>query len=178
MSSNMSSTNNRYEDAAKKYETAVNQYTGNAGFQNSLQQAKQGAGVEAVQAGNRAQTQARSAGMSKAAAALMGANDTSNQYLNSFNNQQNNAMNMGNANVQARNNQMSAGMTEGQNAYNRAWGNVGTVANMGGQVVGGIAKAMTMSDERLKHYREVSSKVCKKPECSIKSLKLEIKKND
>lgn len=178
MSSNMSSTNSRYEEAAKKYDEAVKQYTGIKGFENSLQQAKKGAGVEAVQAGNRAQTQARSAGMSKAAAALMGANDASNSYLSSFNNQQNNAMTMGNANLQARNNQMSAGMTEGQNAYNRAWGNVGTAANMGGQVVGGIAKAMAMSDERLKHYRDVSGKLCPKTPVSFKSLKVEIKKND
>lgn len=176
MSSNMSSTNSRYENAAKKYDEAVNQYTGMEGFKASLDMAKKGAGVEAVQAGNRAQTQARSAGMSKAAAALVGANDTSNQYLNSFNNQQSNAMNMNNAALNARSNQMNAGMTEGQNAYNRAWGNVGTVANMGGQVAGGVMKAMAMSDERLKHYRDVSSKLNPKQPVSYKSLIVEIKK--
>lgn len=176
MSSNMSSTNSRYENAAKKYDEALNRYTGMEGFKASLDMAKKGAGVEAVQAGNRAQTQARSAGMSKAAAALMGANDTSNQYLNSFNNQQSNAMNMNNAALNARSNQMNAGMTEGQNAYNRAWGNVGTVANMGGQVAGGVMKAMAMSDERLKHYRDVSSKLNPKQPVSYKSLIVEIKK--
>ena len=66
----MASTNQQFEDAQKKYNSLLDQYTGNAGYQNSLAQASKGAAIESQAAGSQAQSQARQAGMTKAQAAI------------------------------------------------------------------------------------------------------------
>ena len=90
----------------------ADQYTGNQGYQNSLQQATQGA---------------RNAGMSKAQAAAMGNQTANNVYANAFQNQQQNAMGMGQNAISAQQGitgaqqgQASQAQGEKQNVYNRA----------------------------------------------------------
>ena len=56
----------QYGNALTNQQGAVNKYTGNAGYQNALEQAKQGAAMTAGLAGQQAQQAARNAGMSKA----------------------------------------------------------------------------------------------------------------
>ena len=85
----------QYDTALKNQTGAVNQYTGNTGYQNALQQAKQGAAMTAGLAGQQSQQAARNAGMSKAQAAMMGANTAASAYGNNFANQQNMATNAG-----------------------------------------------------------------------------------
>ena len=71
------------------------QYTGNAGYTNSLAQGLKGAAVTAGQAGSLAQKSARMNGMSKGAASALGAEQAANAYSNNFANQQNTALNSG-----------------------------------------------------------------------------------
>src|SRR5574344_108785 len=147
MSKNMSSTNDEFVSAQNKYNDLLSKYTGNAGYQNSLEQAGKGAAVESESAGAQAQSQARQAGMSKAQAAAMGANTASEQYGKSFTDQQAKAADQGNTAVTNQ-------QTEGNNRYNRAWGNFGAGANLVGSA---IKTATTISDERAKNAVKLTS---------------------
>lgn len=152
MSKNMSSTNEEFESAQKKYNDLLNQYTGNAGYQNSLNQAGKGAAVESQAAGAQTQGQARQAGMSKSQAAAMGANTASEQYGKSFTGQQTNAANMGTNAVTNQGTAVTNEQTEGNNRYNRAWGNVGGIAQGVGGAVNNATKIIPgLSDETAKN---------------------------
>lgn len=87
------------KEAQAKYEQALSQYSGNQGYQNALNQAIKGASVTSGQAGLAAQQSARQSGMSKAAAAQMGASQSANAYANNIANQQNMATQAGQANL-------------------------------------------------------------------------------
>ena len=87
------------KEAQAKYEQALSQYSGNQGYQNALNQAAKGAAVTSGQAGLAAQQSARQSGMSKAAAAQMGASQSANAYANNIANQQNMATQAGQANL-------------------------------------------------------------------------------
>ena len=166
--------------------------------QNALAnaEAKKYAGeqAQATAAGAQSQatTAARTAGMNKAQAAMMGSQQNAaayqNAYGNAYNSQMNQANNnasqatsnyanqmntqqqlmaqMGQANMNAAGNQLSAGQQEGQNEYNRTWGNVAGWT-------GGL-----FSDERLKHYKGCSKKVVTKTPSKIQSLKYVKKENE
>lgn len=144
----------QYGNALTNQQQAVNKYTGNAGYQNALEQAKQGAAMTAGLAGQQAQQAARNAGMSKAQAAMMGANQAASAYGNNFGNQQGMAANMGQNAVSGAQGITGAtqfvpsmAMQEKNNQYNRASQNLATIgqtaANVGGMMVG-------LSDERMK----------------------------
>lgn len=156
-----SGSSNEYTQGIKQYgnaltnqQGAVNKYTGNTGYQNALEQAKQGAAMTAGLAGQQSQQAARNAGMSKAQAAMMGANTAASAYGNNFNNQQNMAMNAGNSAVSglqgvtgATQFLPSSAMQEKNNQYNRATQNLATI----GQIAGNIGGALVgLSDERMK----------------------------
>lgn len=161
MSSNTSSTNNQWESAYSNYNKLQNRanslsdkYSGNAGYENSLTQAAKGANVEAQQAGNNAMSSARAAGLSKSAAATLGAQQTANAYGNSFTGQQEkaatqgqNAVSNANTSVSNQNNAMTAAQNEGNNRYNRSWGNVGFWTGTIGSI---------LSDERMKSYKKIT----------------------
>lgn len=145
---------NQYGNALTNQNQAVNKYTGNQGYQNALEQAKQGAAMTAGLAGQQAQNAARNAGMSKAQAAMLGANSAASAYGNNFNTQQNMATQAGNQNVYGTQGVTSATQfipssqqAEQQNRYNRATQNLATIgqaaSNIGGMMVG-------LSDERMK----------------------------
>lgn len=144
----------QYGNALTNQQGAVNKYTGNAGYQNALEQAKQGAAMTAGLAGQQAQQAARNAGMSKAQAAMMGANSAASAYGNNFAGQQNMAMNAGNSAVSGSQGVTgatqflpSSAMQEKNNQYNRATQNLATI----GQVAGNIGGALVgLSDERMK----------------------------
>lgn len=276
-----SSKNQKYEDAASKYDKATEQYTGQKGYENSLAAAKNGSGLadEQIRKGNaqglntaalanragqsqglgnvnaananatgqsqsqnalvnseaqkyagqqaanaaagaqsQATTAARAAGMNKAQAAMMGSQQNANAYQNAFGNaysqqmgqannafenqanransniynsagmnanQMNNAANTygqnmaqqqnamtaaNNAGVSATGTKMGAAQTEGQNEYERKWGNWGNALGIGGSLL------KSFSDEDLKHYRECSKKVTVRSPKSIQKLKFEVKK--
>ena len=134
---------NAANESVNKQQQLADQYTGNAGYENSLQQAGEGAGRIANAAVGQATSGARNAGMSKAQAAAMG-NQTANQaYANAFQNQQANAMNMGQNAISAQQGVTSAQQTqagqaasEKQAGYNRKKDTMQTVSNAIGNLQG------------------------------------------
>lgn len=105
----------------------ADQYTGNQGYRNSLQQASQGAGLIANQAVGQGISGARSAGMSKAQAAALGNQMANKTYADAFTGQQGNAMNMEQNAISAQQGITSAqqgqagqAAQEKQNVYGRA----------------------------------------------------------
>ena len=195
-----SNKNSRYDSAQNKYMDAVNTETGEAGYnkavragmansviQNELanSEAKKYAGEQASAnaAGAQAQatTAARAAGMNKAQAAMMGAQQNANAYQNAYGNAYNTNLGLANSNISGQQasrqqasgqlvngygNNLSAQQQEGQNEYNRTWGNVAGWT-------GGL-----FSDERLKHYKGCSKKVVTKTPSKIQSLKYVKKENE
>ena len=157
MSRNMASTSDRYESAAKKFDEAYNKYAGEAGWNLATEQAKQQAeeqsGRAGIKAGAEANIAARTAGLSKGRAAMLGSSAAgqaiADSYGNIYNASQANALNNNQAAINAQGSKLSAAQQEGQNAYNRAWGNTGGA----GSFISGILT----SDERLKEARDVSS---------------------
>lgn len=141
------------------------QYTGNAGYQNSLQQGLQGANVLSGQAGNQALQAARNTGMTKAQAAAMGTGAASNAFGNNFTNQQSMAANqgmnainanMGLANQQAQlSNQYNQNATMAQNEAQRKTGNAANELQTGINAAGALGKFLTgLSDERMKDVHD------------------------
>lgn len=125
-------------------------------------------------AGNQANTAQRNAGASKQSAAQSGANSAynaaastqANTYNNAYNSQQNaslstdsntlNAkMNSEGEQVNQRGNFLQAEQNEGNNKYNRAWGNANGISGAAGKVIGGIAQAVA-SDQNAKDYYPLS----------------------
>lgn len=130
------------KEAQAKYEQALSQYSGNQGYQNALNQATKGAAVTSGQAGLAAQQSARQSGMSKAAAAQMGASQSANAYANNIANQQNIATQAGQANLAG---QLSnAGLTGQFSSANTQNSQMG-VAN----TQQGIANQMNLASQAL-----------------------------
>ena len=114
----------------------VNQYTGNQGYQNSLEQAQKGAGLLANAAIGQSTSAARNAGMSKAQAAQMGMQNANNAYANAFTGQQGVAQGMGQNAITAQQGVTSAqqgqagqAASEKQNVYGRAKENANFVTD-------------------------------------------------
>lgn len=171
----MSKSSDNYADAKSSYDTAVNNYNnalstyaGNAGYKNSVTQARESANNLSAQqargAAAQAQSAARSAGMSKAAAAAMGAQQSANAYTNAYNNNFNTQQNAayqagsdytaGKSNVMsAQQNQQNYGLQADQNKWNRTWGAIGSGIN----ALGSAASLFALSDERLKDVKDVST---------------------
>ena len=188
-----SSKNKQYEEARSKFDNAVEQYSGNGAYESSFNQgmenskkinelnnaeaqkyAKQQADATAQRSQAQATTAARSAGMNKSKAAMLGSQQTANAYQNTYSNAYNNQMQNSAANMENQQQRaygagldkanlygtgMSSSQQEGQNEYNRRWGNVSAVTGI------------LTSDEKLKHYRECSTKVIKHSPKSIQTLK-------
>ena len=164
MSANMSSTNSGYQSAYSQYQQAMQDYketasknTGEAGYRKSVQMGSQGANTVAGGAQQQAQNAYRNAGMSKAQAANLGAGQGSQAYQQNFSNQQQQGANQLANEVTAKGNSANQASTaaqmqqqEGQNRYNRAWGNLGNTMGIVGSLVGAA------SDERLKESENVS----------------------
>ena len=96
-------------------------------------------------------------------------NNATNVYGQNMANQQNAMMSSGNSAVSAAGTAMGAGQQEGQNEYERTWGNWGAGLGLGSMLL--------PSDERLKHYQECSKKVVIKSPKAIAKLKYVKKEN-
>ena len=125
----------------------ANQYTGNEGYANTLEQAGKGAGTIANQAVGSATSGARNAGMSKAQAAQMGLQSGNQAYANAFQNQQGVAQGMGQNAISAQQGITSAqqgqagqAASEKQAVFNRATENSPErqLANVAGVIAGAI----------------------------------------
>ena len=169
--------NRDIEAATLDYQKVFNKYTGDAGLKSATEYAQDQASQQSMRAGNQAganaNRSARTAGLNKAQAALLAqqaASDTTgNMYQSAYDSSRNAALNnnqstvaakqgeystrVGTASIplNARGQQLTAAQQEDQNAYNKAWGNIGGVGSM--------VTGLLTSDERLKHFKEVSSKI-------------------
>ena len=239
---NTNPINQRYETALNDYNNLRDQYAGNAGYQNAINQSQgqaqkinelstqagysganqqtaastnsaidkgaqmqaaqnaqaqryagQQAGAAAAGTQSQATTAARSAGMNKAQAAMMGSQQNANAYQNAYGNaysqqlgnaqsnqntqlanynsafennanrmnanlnqQQGMAQQSGQAALNAQGNVLGAQQQEGQNIYNREYGNRG------------FWTGLFTSDERLKNYRECTKKVVMRTPSKLK----------
>lgn len=175
----------KYKEASKKFEEAYEKYAGEAGLKSANQfakteaqeQAKMQSDLAGSRAGAQAQEQARTSGVSKAAAADMSASKAAEStrdtygsvYNNTYGQGLNSALQNNQATINARAQALGVAQQEGQNEYNRGWGSVGGY----GQTFSTI-----LSDERLKQFKEVSSKLDKKPNFDYNLLKVTYKKEE
>ncbi len=161
MGAGINSVNDKYSSAMKSYNQAlknlgskIEDYSGEKGYGKAMELASRGANVYAGDIKRQATNAARASGLNKYQAAALGAMQGAGAYANALQGQQNQATNqlqsqLSNLNALAsqRANQVGYGQTEGQNEYNRAWGNIGNT--MG--VMGSFAKgAGVLSDARMK----------------------------
>lgn len=163
--------------ATADYQKVFNKYAGEEGLKSATSYAQDQASQQSMRAGNQAganaNRSARTAGLNKAQAAMLAqqsASDTTgNMYQSAYDSSRNAALNNNQATLSAkqgeystrvsaaatplnaRGQQLTAAQQEDQNAYNRAWGNVGGAGSM--------VTGLLTSDERLKHFKEVSSKI-------------------
>ena len=178
------------------YQKEFYKYAGEEGLKSATKYAEDQASQQSMRAGGNAGASAnkaaRSAGLSKAQAALMSeqaASDTTgNTYQGVYDSSRNAALNNNQATVAAKQNeystrvnaagtplnargqQMTAAQQEDQNAYNRSWGNLGGIGSM--------ATGLLTSDERLKNFREVSSKIGNNKGNDYTLLKVSYKKEN
>lgn len=163
--------------ATADYQKVFNKYAGEEGLKSATSYAQDQASQQSMRAGNQAganaNRSARTAGLNKAQAAMLAqqsASDTTgNMYQSAYDSSRNAALNNNQATLSAkqgeystrvgaaatplnaRGQQLTAAQQEDQNAYNRIWGNIGGFGSM--------ATGLLTSDERLKHFKEVSSKI-------------------
>ena len=162
---------NAYQQSNKALQNQKNlnaQYTGNAGYNNAINQGLQGAAVTAGQAGQQATQAARNAGMSKGRAANMGASQAANAYGNNFANQQGMAMQSGQNAVGA--NQGLASQYQGlanlaQSEAQRKFGNSANVLQTGLNTIGAAGSLLTpffsLSDENCKNIIKETEHISK-----------------
>lgn len=173
----------KVDEATQDYQKEYNKYAGEAGLKSATEYAEKQANQQSQRAGNQAAANATrgasTSGLNKAQAAMMGrqaASDTTgNAYQGVYDSSRGAALNNNQATlaakqgeystrvgaaavpVNAQGQKMSAAQQEDQNAYNRSWGNLGGIGSM--------VTGLLTSDERLKNFREVSSKLdTNKPE--------------
>ena len=195
--SDFSSLKNSYTDAfnnaANKYENNTDKYVGDQGYLNSLNLAQKGATQAAGGAAATATGAARTTGMSKSAAAAMGAGNTVNAYNAGLANQQAQVGNMYNAalgqqatllngNLSMLGNQFSAGANMATNrannlsnmysadAANKVNSNTADWNNQGwwGKV---------FSDENLKYDKEKVSDILERNTRNVSDLKINLRKD-
>ena len=134
---------NQGNQSIEKTQGLADQYTGNAGYQNSLAQAGEGAGKIANAAIGQATSGARNAGMSKAQAAQMGAQTGNQAYANAFQNQQGVAQGMGQNAIAAQQGITSAQQGQAGQAASERQAQQGRATDVYGRIASGVGDAMT-----------------------------------
>lgn len=145
-----SESSQEYKNAFNQANESINatqdlagQYTGNAGYQNSLTQAGEGAGKIANAAIGQATSGARSAGMSKAQAAQMGAQTANQAYANAFQNQQGVAQGMGQNAIAAQQGITSAQQGQAGQAASERQAQQGRATDVYSRIASGVGDTMT-----------------------------------
>lgn len=134
---------NQANESIGKQQTLANQYTGNEGYANSLEQAGIGAGKLANQAVGSAISGARASGMSKAQSAQMGLQSANQNYANAFQGQQGVAQGMGQNAISAQQGitgayqgQAGQSASEKQAQYNRKKDTFTDITDRAGKLIG------------------------------------------
>lgn len=187
-----------YADQANKDRNSLNsasdKYTGNAGFQNSINQGKIGAQEAAKGAQAQSSTAARNSGMTKSQAAAMGSQQNASSYLNSFSDQQNKAYQAGMDNVSVQKGKLdnsTASMNSFANAYaGQQQAQTNAQNNLIGAGLAATGSAVSaLSDcnlkenvvdvsDRLDNYKRLSKRVKYHGKNGIKLLKYEFNKEE
>ena len=190
-----------YADQANKDRNSLNsasdKYTGNAGYQNSINQGKIGAQEAAKGAQAQSSTAARNSGMTRSQAAAMGSQQNAASYLNSLSDQQNKAYQAGMDNVSVQKGKLdnsAASMNSFANAYagqqqaqTNAQNNlIGAGLTAAGSAVAALSDHnlkedvvdVSTNNDKLDNYRKVSKKVKYHGKNGIKLLKYELKKEE
>lgn len=156
----MGKSNANYTSALEAYHKAQEQYSGNEGYKNALDQARGTAGdITAQQTGgavSAAQDAARKAGYTKAQAAAIGAGKGADAYINNYasnlSSQQSMADSAGQSALSAKQSEVGSAQAQDQAEYDRTWNTTGNILSAAGDLVstgasiaGGIG-----SDENLK----------------------------
>ena len=172
-------SNDFYQDAYKNSK----KYVGDEGYNRALELGKKGAVSASNASIANSVNNARASGMNKAQSATMGNQSAINTYGNQLNAQQQNAYSSG---LDAVNNEYNRANGLATNEYNIANGISGTYANranLAGQGMnsrqaegsniftrafggsGAIGNALeSLSDERLKKYKDISTSFCSNKE--------------
>ena len=145
--SNLSSTNDNYESAKAAYQALANRYTGNAGYQNSLDNAAKGSTAVANGVASQTKAAARNAGLSKSAAAALGQSNVQKAYTDAFTGQQESAYKAGLDSANAGKDVMTTEQTEGNNKYDRAAGNATAAVQGAGTLASALLSDETMKDK-------------------------------
>lgn len=145
--SNLSSTNEKYEDAKSKYQALASMYTGNSGYQNSLNNAAKGSTAISEGVASQTKAAARNAGLSKSAAAALGQSNVQKAYTDAFTGQQENAYKAGTDAANSAKDVMSNEVTEGNNRYDRAAGNTTAAVQGAGTLASALLSDETMKDK-------------------------------
>ena len=161
----MASTSERYTAASAKFEDSYNKYLGEGGMKladnYATKSAERMASSAANNAGSAAISAARTAGLNKAQAAMLGnkaaADATSNTYNAAYDSSRNAALTNNANTANAATSKLNTEQAEAQNEYNRAWGNTKGGYSAGAGLVGAI-----LSDERVKTFREISTRPTEK----------------
>lgn len=185
-----------YADQANKdrnsLNSASNKYTGNAGYQNSINQGKIGAQEAAKGAQAQSSTAARNSGMTKSQAAAMGSQQNATSYLNSFSDQQNRAYQAGMDNVSVQKGKLdnstaamnsfastAAGQKQAEQNYGKDLLGAGLTA-VGSAVAAAsdhnlkeniVDVSTSAASDKLDNYRKVSKKVKYHGKNGVKLLK-------
>lgn len=175
MSKNMASTSERYTAASAKFDDSYNKYLGEGGMKladnYSTKSAERMASSAANNAGSAAISAARTAGLNKAQAAMLGnkasADATANTYNAAYDSSRNAALTNNANTVNASTSKLNSEQNEAQNEYNRAWGNTKGGYSAGAGLVGAI-----LSDERVKTFRQVSTRLDSKPSKAANNYEL------
>ena len=174
-----------------------NQYTGNEGYQNSLNQGKIGAQEAAKGAQAQASTAYRNTGMTKSQAAAMAGQQNASAYLNSLSDQQSKAYQAGMDNVSVQKGKLDSSTNSMNSFANPYGGQKQAESNFTKDMIGAGATATgsalaALSDHNLKdnvvdvsstgttldNYKRVSKKVKYHGKNGIKQLKYEFKKEE
>ena len=163
---------NEYKGNISEYRETADEYTGEKGWEKATGMASESATKAGQVAGNNAVRAARTAGMSKAVAAMMGANASRDTTLNSYQPNLNSALQNNSNTVSAKGKVLDSGsqlMNNGSqlmnaaaqqdtNRYNSDVNKWGAGMGMGGGVLNGVAAAL--SDEDMKCIKEKTNTRC------------------
>ena len=177
--------------------SSASQYTGNEGYQNSLNQGKIGAEEAAKGAQAQASTAYRNTGMTKSQASAMAGQQNAIAYLNSLSDQQNKAYQAGMDNVSVQKGKLDSS-TGSMKSFSDPYGGqrqaeagftkdlVGAGLTAAGSAVAALSdhnlkenvvnvSSSAASDTTLDNYKRVSKKVKYHGKNGIKQLKYEFK---
>lgn len=161
----MGKSNANYTSALEAYHKAQEQYSGNEGYRNALDQARGTAGdITAQQTGgavSAAQDAARKAGYTKAQAAAIGAGKGADAYINNYasnlSSQQSMVDSAGQSALSAKKSEVGIAQAQDEAEYDRGWGTAGNILSAAGDIIStGAALANMGSDENLKISDKIS----------------------